>query len=89
MYVTVSPRDPEDLQHAIERIQNCINIIDIKACMITNFLNLNDEKTEIIVISRKDLSDIIKDIKVGDASIDVSQSAKNLGVVFGKCFEHE
>ena len=41
------PKSPEDLQYATERIQNCI--IDIKAWMTTNFLKLNNDKTEIIV----------------------------------------
>ena len=49
--------------------------------MTTDFLKVNDDKTKIIVISRKDLSTSTKDIKVGDANIEVSPSTKNIGVV--------
>ena len=49
--------------------------------MTANFLKLNDDKTEIVVISRKkDFSSDISSIRMGDSDIAPSETVKNLGV---------
>ena len=44
LYITLNPKHIDGLQHAIERIQNCI--IDIKAWINANLLKFNDYKAE-------------------------------------------
>jgi hypothetical protein len=53
--------------------------------MTANFLKLNEDKTEILIISRKkDIDDHVPNIKIGDANVEASHSAKNIGVIFDK-----
>ena len=81
LYVTFSPKDQHDQLQAIKTLQNCIT--DIKDWMTTNFLKLNSDKTEIIVISKKNaLPQDIASIQVADASIIPASAVKNLGVFF-------
>ena len=58
---------------------------DLRICMNDNFLKLNDDKTEILIIrSREELSKISDiSIKVGDHSIPPGDDPqRNLGVIF-------
>jgi hypothetical protein len=81
LYVTFNPSNPLDQEHAIVKIQNCIG--EIKDWMTSNFLKLNDDKTEIVIITnKKDTSAFLTEITVGDASLEASKCAKNLGVIF-------
>jgi hypothetical protein len=58
--------------------------------MTTNFLKLNSDKTEVIVISKsKSLSNEFSSIHVGDAKIVPSSSVKNLGVFFDSAMSME
>ena len=52
--------------------------------MATNYLKLNEDKTEIVVVSNKTQSaDIqISSINIGGSDIVPSKSARNLGVIF-------
>ena len=59
--------------------------MDIKAWMTSNFLKLNEDKTEILVISKiKDINQHMPSGNTGDVVIEASSIAKNLGVVFNK-----
>ena len=62
-------------------IETCIK--DIRSWMISNKLNINDDKTELLVISSS-RSSVNKDITltIGNAVISPSSSCRNLGVMF-------
>ena len=86
LYVTFSPKDKSDMEAAIAKVEGCIT--DIKGWMSSNFLKLNDEKTEILILTKKNI-DNAPGIKIGNAVIPASASAKNLGVVFNKTLNME
>ena len=73
LYIAVSPDDTGP----IDTLLNCI--LDIKSWMAVNFLQLNQDKTEVLVIGpegkREKLLSKLQDLKP-------SQSVKNLGVIF-------
>lgn len=73
LYIAVSPDDTGP----IDALFNCI--LDIKSWMAENFLQLNQDKTEVLVIGpegqREKLLPKLQDFKP-------SQSVKNLGVIF-------
>ena len=59
--------------------------MDIKAWMTSNFLKLNEDKTEILVISNiTDIAQHMPSVKIGDVAIEASSTAKNLGVIYNK-----
>ena len=73
LYIAVSPDDTGP----IDTLLNCI--IDIKSWMAENFLQLNQDKTEVLVIGpegkREKLLPKLQDFKP-------AQCVKNLGVIF-------
>ena len=74
LYISVSPGD----FNPIDRLLTCI--ADLNTWMSVNFLKLNEEKTEIMVVGskseREKLSDYLKTL-----SITTKDQAKNLGVL--------
>ena len=62
----------QNLQLAVERIQNCIN--DIKQWMRANKLKLNDDKTELLILSSKSRKKYINSnsVKIGISDIQTS-----------------
>ena len=80
LYVTFRPGEDED--RAIEQLQNCIT--EIKKWMKQNFLKLNDEKTEFMVLgSANNLAKVATNsILVGDQIIQKSKHLRNLGATF-------
>uniref|UniRef100_A0A3B3CU78 Reverse transcriptase domain-containing protein n=1 Tax=Oryzias melastigma TaxID=30732 RepID=A0A3B3CU78_ORYME len=75
LYVAVSPDEPT----ATNKLINCIN--DIKDWMAANFLKLNKDKTEIMIIGPEADRERAR-LKCQNFGMDVTSSAKNLGVVF-------
>ena len=49
LYISFNPKLAGDERLAVERIQNCIN--DIKQWMRANKLKLNDDNTELLILS--------------------------------------
>ena len=86
LYITFSPTDPADIETAITKIEGCIT--DVKGWMLANFLKLNDDKTEILVLSKKNLEQV-PSVRIGSADIKASTTAKNLGVIFDKTLSME
>ena len=83
LYLSIKPSDGTSVADAKERIEACIS--DIRTWMKSNFLKLNDDKTEVLVItSRQSVSDSLSiSIKVGDQYIPPSDTPpRNLGVIF-------
>ncbi len=64
-------------EHCLDALLSCLN--DIKAWMDINFLNLNDNKTEIIVFGHNE-SQKISNFNLGPLSPYVKPCVKNLGV---------
>ena len=71
----------EDLQNALEKIANCTR--DIKKWMTENYLKLNDEKTEVIIITPRNTHSLnVTSVNIGDTTVPITKSAKNIGVTF-------
>ena len=67
-------------QNAVYTIEKCI--ADVRNRMASNWLFINDSKTELMIIgSRQQLAKIrVDSISVGDAMIEPVTSLRNLGV---------
>ena len=65
----------------MQAIESCLN--DIDAWMLANMLKLNRDKTELLVIGPKHkVNPPIKGIHVAGEYIEVSNNARNIGVIF-------
>ena len=83
LYLAFKPSEPSSIVNKISRLEKCVD--DIRAWMKLNLLKLNDDKTELLVItSRPSTSQSLHiSIKVGDQDISPSEEPpKNLGVIF-------
>jgi hypothetical protein len=59
-------------------------VSEIKEWMRNNLLKLNDEKTEVLVISTPHFRSKFQgsELKIGESNVQASESARNLGVIF-------
>ena len=66
------------------RIQLCVS--EIREWLNQNILNLNGDKTELIVFTSKYKQDLYNDlsITIGDTVVDCSSQVKDLGVIFDR-----
>ena len=83
LYLAFKPSEPSSIVNNISPLEKCVD--DIWAWMKLNLLKLNDDKTEVLVItSRPSMSQSLHiSIKVGDQYISPSEEPpKNLGVIF-------
>ena len=83
LYLAFETSEPSSIDNNISRLEKCVE--DIRVWMKWNLLKLNDDRTELLVItsrpSRSQSLDI--PIKVGDQYISPSDDPpKNLGVIF-------
>ena len=66
---------------------------EVRSWMLANKLKLNDDKTEVIIISSRQLMSKINipNVKVGDISIFPSECVRNLGVMVDRaiCIEEQ
>ena len=76
--------DITEQEAAITKMEACVD--DIRIWMRENKLQLNDEKSELIIItpSRQSHKVTIDSIKIGNAIVKATPSAKNLGALFDK-----
>ena len=74
--------DLSDSDNTKSRIENCI--ADIRLWMISQKLKLNDDKTEIIILSAPSHTTQVNcgNIVIGDSCVIAAASARNLGVIF-------
>jgi hypothetical protein len=73
----------DDYEEAKARMEKCVS--EMRSWLAENHLKLNEEKTEFLVIGRKNLVKKLPkslEIIVGDATIVASQSARNIGAMF-------
>jgi hypothetical protein len=75
LYAAFHPRDEEDISTTQARIQACVK--EISAWMTSNYLQLNEEKTEVLIIHRQPESPITETL-VGEKIIVPQGSVKNL-----------
>ena len=83
LYIAFKPSDNTSRVDAISRIEACVE--DIKIWMRNNFLKLNEDKTELIVITSKDTicEKLNISLNIGGCNITHNTSAtRNLGVLF-------
>ena len=80
LYISFAP-GPEEAT-ALDKIQRCIAAV--KAWMAQNYLKLNDDKTEFIVIgSPSNLKKVVTEhILVGGHKIPKSEQVRNIGAIF-------
>ena len=67
-------------------MQSCI--CDVKAWATANMLKLNDNKTELMLITSKrtnHINNLPTSITIGNAQIPFKQSVKNLGLTVAHC----
>uniref|UniRef100_A0A8C2H2H7 Reverse transcriptase domain-containing protein n=1 Tax=Cyprinus carpio TaxID=7962 RepID=A0A8C2H2H7_CYPCA len=76
----ISSRPGETYQ--FEKLTECI--VDIKNWMTSNFLLLNSEKTEVLIIGPKSsaCNDLERCLRLDGCSVNSSSSVRNLGVLF-------
>ena len=58
--------------------------------MNQNMLKLNDDKTELVVLTSKYKQDLYNDlsITIGDTVVDCSSQVKDLGVILIECYRY-
>ena len=82
LYVSFKIKDTNDEMAALARIQACVG--ELKAWMTYHRLQLNDDKTEVLVIttpssaSKHSLTDVV----IGDSILQPTAVAPNIGVMF-------
>ena len=80
LYLSFNVNEPSEENLARERIELCIS--DIKSWMSKNKLKLNDDKTELLIVSSKNAQNKIqnKTIQIGSSTISASTNVRNLGI---------
>ena len=71
---------PDGISELLHSMQSCIS--DVKAWATANMLKLNDNKTELMLVTSnrtKHLHSLPTSISIGNAQIPFKQSVKNLG----------
>ena len=87
LYTTFCPTVTGDDSKVLGVLTNCLT--DIQTWMSVNFLKFNPHKTEFLVISSPHFRHKvqIQDIQVGDAHVQPSSDARNLGVLFDQSMD--
>jgi hypothetical protein len=82
LYLTFKPSLADDTGRAVREMEICVGLV--KDWMTSYHLKMNDSKTEILVISTKRaLAQVsVPGICIGGQTLDISKSARNIGVVF-------
>ena len=87
LYVTFDPGVRDEDADAISRLTTCL--AEIRQWMVLNFVKLNDDKTEYLVITSPHMQNKIvpQNLQVGCVSVPPSENARNLGVFFDQCMK--
>lgn len=82
LYVSFKPADQLSARLMLHKVETCIAVL--RHWMVQNKLKLNDEKTEVIVLTSKQhrSSHGISQVFVGDVPIEPKQAVRNLGAIF-------
>ena len=76
-----------EIDSLISRTQDCI--LDLKEWMTTNKLQLNDDKTELMFVTKSTLLPLPSTISVNDCPVSVSTSVRSLGVILDQSLSFE
>uniref|UniRef100_A0A3Q3KA17 Reverse transcriptase domain-containing protein n=1 Tax=Monopterus albus TaxID=43700 RepID=A0A3Q3KA17_MONAL len=78
LYLSMKPNESDQLV----KLQACLK--DIKAWMTCNFLLLNSDKTEVIVLGPENLRNLLSNhiVTLDDIALASSTTVRNLGVIF-------
>ena len=80
LYLSFRSNDHESIQVAKSSIEQCVLVI--KKWMASNFLKLNDDKTELLFVYPKHIeTPSTRSLAVGDEVINPSECARNIGVM--------
>ena len=84
MYLSFRPGNEAD---ALRKLEECIN--EVRLWLAGNYLKLNDDKTDFIILGRKHTLKNINTcaITIGDTEIGASESVKNIGAALDKCMK--
>ena len=74
LYISVAPDDPR----ALDPLLSCLS--SIKCWMSQNFLKLNDEKTEVLIVATNEQRESLTS-RLGNLAKESNSSVKNLGVI--------
>lgn len=82
VYLCCSPKNVAELKIITEKLELCI--AEIKEWMVANKLQLNEDKTELILLGKKSKLSQLKDftLNIGGQVIKPTDSVKNLGIIF-------
>ena len=81
LYVSFRPRDAASREETVARVEACVR--DIRAWMAAHYLKLNDDKTELLVLSSAPHATAPIELQVGGDVVTVSEDPpRNLGVYF-------
>mgnify|MGYP000861500694 CR=1 FL=1 len=82
LYLSFDVRDQLDFSQTLHRMQCCVS--RVKSRMLAHKLKLNDDKTEVLVLSSPHFRDslVIPNFQVETTSVLPSSSVRNIGVIF-------
>lgn len=89
LYLSFNLDDPNAEHSTRQCIEKCVS--DIKSWMTTNKLKLNDEKTDLLVVTSRNNQTKIqtKQMQIGNSIIQPSIAARNLGIIFDNTLSME
>ena len=89
LYIIFKPRDSASVKLSIVTIESCI--AEIRAWMLINWLKLNGDKTELLVITSDRLKHLrsIQSISVEGNNIQAADKVRNLGAIFDRTLSVE
>ena len=71
LFMSIEPSNISDIVFSLE---NCIKFV--KSWMLRNKFQLNDDKTEVILINPKKYVISVNNISIGNDNVDISESAE-------------
>ena len=82
LYLSFDVRDQLDFSETLHKMQCCVS--RVKSWMLAHKLKLNDDKTEVLVLSSPHFRNslIIPDFQVETTSVVPSSAVRNIGVIF-------
>jgi hypothetical protein len=89
LYLAFQPRDPSSRDMAAITLQECYTLV--KSWMSSHFLKLNDDKTEVLVITTPSLSNQVRPfaLQLGESTIEARPQVRNLGVTYDSTMKLE
>ena len=76
-----------EIDSLISQAQDCI--ADLKNWMTTNKLQLNDDKTELMFVTKSNHPDLPSAVTINDCSVSISTSVRSLGVILDQSLSFE